>query len=524
MKWCNLTLKYNKKTQGFSILELVIVLAIFAIITPIAINQFVHFSKKAKSQQYADQSQAYAKAYIRMIIDNYQQYLNNTKNGNVEVIPYSVLAAANYAPDMTGNNVYEQIPCASMIYNNSTQSLQAVMFYTYDNSKTNYMDMTEGQMAAMEIGGAAGFVGANGTIYGVGRGWSMQVSDPLFSGVGQCDLKSIPPNSIVMNISMMADYIQQLQNDISLHRVIDNTAPAGDPNNANTMQADITMSDNLNGTPVYHGINFTIDNASGPVLTSINNIQLLNQRKIKVESIDPNEIAVVDGDFSADHLRPSSAVFTYTACDGSEIGKMAQQADGIIVKSQLQCTYNPLQCQGTDPQGNPINQYCYLPVSDVSITYHPNTSNFTCQEGYVDFTVPPIVSQGNPPPTFSGWKHECWGGIILGICLNPQNVWSYECEWASPTTNYNQTGIKQYQNYSIATGISAISIWQPSPQQGFNCDYSQYSNKSPGVIQAVTCTTTAPVIDYNGNLPNSVSVDSSLSNSIHPGDYVDKDE
>ena len=181
---------------------------------------------------------------------------------------------------------------------------------------------------------------------------------------------------------------------------------------------------------------------------------------------------------------------------------MAQQNESnfIILRSQLQCTKNLLQCQGIDPNGINLQGYCYLPVSEIAVTYKPNTTNFTCPFGYVDATVPAIVSQTNPPPSFRGCKWMCTNSIS-GNCI----TWDYKCEnnvcqWTNPQNAYSKTGIKTYGDYSIYTGISAYSVWQPSPM-GWDCNYSGQPSTMPGAILAITCTTTAPVMDYNGPIP-----------------------
>ncbi len=495
----------NFKNKGYTLTEIlmgVVAVAIMsAAIAPMVLSNY----RVNNAQSMADQTITYSKIYARYLLNNDNNIRNTIANNNIAFIPWSNLKTSGYVPtgSVADTNSLGQTPCVAIMQNSQTKQLMPFLFFVGGDGRQKNFSTLDANNTISQIGGMAGVyvsdmndkdVRQSGAgVFGNKAGWFLPSSTPYIQQVQAGCGAVLSNNSIVMNISMMAEYSGALTPDVSLHRFKDPTNPnLGDPNNTNTAQTDISLDpiDPSNPNAQSKRLYFTGNDDNGVYL----------QNKQDPLKSDLTTIGLSNGTLAANTLQPTKAVPTFTQCDKTEVGKMAQQSDKtVILQSQLQCTANPLQCQGPDPTGKTLNGYCYLPVSEISITYRPNTASFTCPFGYVDFTVPPVITQGNPPPNFNGGKWECWASF-MGVCTNWQYVTRPMCSWASPQNAYNKTGIKQYrtgsQIYSIATGISAYSTWQQN-SNGYDCNYSGHSNIAQGVIQAVTCTTVSPTIDYN---------------------------
>ncbi len=393
-----------KYQQGVSLFEFILVIAIVGVITTIIMNQVNEYFKKEKSQQYGHQSIILAKAFSRYITDHYKQYYDSSKI-NTQHIKYKELSDANYLPIGMKNqkNIYGYTPCISIIHDNDLNSIQAVMFFTTSESniKITFRDGADAMMAA---GIAAGVIDTDKKqVYGSGRAWKIDNSngndyDSYFK-TGGCDYSQIPANSLVINLSLLSDYILQQHNesqidtDKYLYRIPDDNynCPVGKDCNRNTMKADIIMnSQGSDGIVKYHSINFGYGSAidTGPILTSGNNNDDISKRQAKALS---NEVVLAGGGFAANTLRPMLYKNQYESCSLVELGTIVKEESStdnpILIRNQLLCSYSPVCPSNT-------NYYCYLPISDMTITYNLKDTQtfFSCPNGsYIDVTTPFLV-------------------------------------------------------------------------------------------------------------------------------------
>lgn len=487
-----------KNNRGFTITEIVIVLAIMGVLTPFVMSQMGYFEDKNTATIYADQTKGYAKSFMRMIQSNYGSYYQyaQTNPNTIQVIKYSDLAASGMLPaGLATKNALNQTPCVAMQFNAQTKQLQSVMFYVDNGKVPSKLDKLFGHRAASIGGGEFGVVQPDNTVLGSGKGWVLDSTSELLKGASGCDYSHIAPYGLVVNLTMLSDYPNNLDPTQYLSRVKDS---ANDPNsqtNANTMQTDIVMdSKDAANNSKYSGVylNYNTTPNQRVLIANGRSAQLSQNNKDTMNAIgtESANAVVVSGDAYTNSLVAQGTTTSFTPCLPVDSGKMKKQADqGAIVTNQLQCTYNPLQCKNA-------SQYCYLPIMDVATRYHINQAQFTCPQGYVDPSVSATATNGAAPANFNGGKWECWASF-LGACTNWQYVTRNECSWASPTTTINNLGgdANTFQGYTIYRSVSATSTWQPA-SNGYDCNYSGKNNQAPGILQTVTCTTANPVIDY----------------------------
>ncbi|RTL11760.1 MAG: type II secretion system protein [Neisseriaceae bacterium] len=493
-------MKIVKKQSGYTILELVIGATVVAALSAMILPMMNRNNSAIKAQSLADQTVTYSKTYARFVINNYSAIVAQAQTNTV-YLPWSTLVTAGYVPTGTiGNtNRLGQTPCAAVTYNFVTRQLQPIMFYVGGNAKAKSFAVMDATSASNQIGGAAGIytkdpndkdVRQSGAgVFGNHGGWFLPDSTSSIQQIQSGCGATLQNNSIVMNLAMMSEYSGGLAPDTSLHRFKDPLNPnLGDQNNTNTATTDLSLNpiDPTNPNAPSKKLFLNGNDNSGVFLQSTGQSTSAQTRIVEFHNAA----------LAANTVQPTESYFTFKYCKSNEVGSMARQRDtNVIIQSQLQCTHNPLFCQGTDPYGQPLAEYCYLPVSDIAVTYKPNLSSVSCPFGYVDMTVPPVVTQGNPPPNFVGGKWECWSSV-LGVCTNWQYVNRNECSWNNPQTVYNKTGIKSYGQFSVATGLSAVTTWGQN-SNGYDCNYSGHSSVAPGIVQSITCTTVTPVIDYS---------------------------
>lgn len=101
----------------------------------------------------------------------------------------------------------------------------------------------------------------------------------------------------------------------------------------------------------------------------------------------------------------SNSNVTYDNCDRSKLGQMVQEQNGLVILSQLQCTYSPTFCGG--------DGYCYLPIKTTSFTeiFNLPKERGTCPSGTIINKNQPedgIIWSVNCPPK-TGWR------VVQGI-------------------------------------------------------------------------------------------------------------
>ena len=227
-------------------------------------------------------------------------------------------------------------------------------------------------------------------------------------------------------------------------------------------------------------------------------------------STESKNLTLQNGGFSANTLQPTSSVAIFTACSANQVGTMAQQLDSNTpVKSQLQCSYDALQCQGLDPTGYiQLESYCYLPVVSISVGYKPNSSSFTCPVGYIDNSAPPVVTTNMSTLVMSNFYKSCVVGDTSPYtdyyCIPAPNT---VCIWATPELPPLYINSKTYKSYTIYQGIGYTPSWDWVYKKGNNttkygitypiCPPLTNAESTMAVINSATCTTANPTVTYD---------------------------
>ncbi len=151
----------NRKITGFSMMDMLLAVGVMGIAAPIFIQMYQHDQQKKQAVEYADQTKTYAKAFARVITDNYSTYYKaaTASPGLTQVISGSQLQSSGYLPaGVSYKNIYRQIPCVSIRLNSSNNQLEAMMFYVLPSSVPNKLTSIQGKSTMLSFGGEAGMV------------------------------------------------------------------------------------------------------------------------------------------------------------------------------------------------------------------------------------------------------------------------------------------------------------------------------------------------------------------------------
>ena len=513
-------LAMNRSTyKGYTILEILLG-TIAVVLIALAIIPIVgYYNRINQAQTIASQSINYSKIFIKYLLDNDSSIRSSlTSTNSVVYVKWTTIDEGGYIPsgNISSTTVLGQTPCMAVSINTTINQLTPYLFFVGGNlSKEALLDA---DTVMNQIGAMAGVYSTSSSepsvltygsgVFSAGNAWYLLNSSPYISGISNGCGANIVENSIVINLGMMPEYASmQSSDDQSLHRYADTDSgySLGQTGNTNTLSTDISMIES--GLSYSHKIYFSGNNESGMYLWN---------------NGSNSNITVQNGGFSANTLQPTSSVATFTSCASGDVGTMAQQSDiNVPVKSQLQCSYDALQCQGIDPTGKNLNGYCYLPVVSVSINYKPNTSLFTCPVGYIDNSVPPVINTNTPVLTDSVVASEfsmCmlmysnmpYGGNATLCSTTATFDSSSTCLWVNPEVISSKIGGKSYKGYSIYTGLLSTLSWDWTLQAPDGPAYQlqsllgfippicpQLLQQSTSLITSATCTTANPTVTYD---------------------------
>jgi type II secretory pathway pseudopilin PulG len=239
----------NKKNQlGVSLTELVIVLALIGIATPMVVYQLSLYASRLSSQQYADRTVAYSKAFMRYIY-NYRDAQGNSRCNaaatatnpdtiKIEDLNVSQVGGGSYLPlgVPVDSDVNPRVGC----YRDGHNAIQAVMYYVGENNASDpkYLKQTMfGYNAAQAIGAAAGVYNPGvadpafrDTIYGIGGGWKLPKNNAIFGNEGRLNTKIIP-NSTIVNLTLLPEYTTMQVNSVSVSSNNNNNKNSNQDNN-----------------------------------------------------------------------------------------------------------------------------------------------------------------------------------------------------------------------------------------------------------------------------------------------------
>ena len=516
-----------KKKSGFTLFEIIFSLAILGIMAVMIIKNNYETLKEKYAVTLAQDTMDYAKISNRYIKNHYQEiYTLASTSGTPVVINWQTITAEEKQSVMKNKNRLGMIPCV-YINNSGNQLIPYLYFVRPSSGAFRQPEQLVTNMAMKKIGAQAGYLASDGNAYGVYRGW--QTSASGFNSAG-CLGNGTVPNTLVINMSYMMDARSTLESDYTLHRPIDNTSSPGDPNNANTMTTDLyASSNNSNGTESPHRIVFNSYSNTG--LQAANSYAggtsplAGKQNLVVVRSGDNTQNNLSQGNFSAKTIQPMARVSVGQGCDPTMLGAIARVCDlndpscqttlaEKIIQGQMQCTYNVLFCQGTDPTSSkPLNGYCWLPISslDFLLTKPVRTSNSTTDEYGHKLNYSADCSQSVGRGFFI-----LPGSIQYGDGPSPNefgNNANYCCHWVRQN-NYEtgsvgagEAGWEKYIenktfNVRIMLGTRIVQKWGAVKNSDPWCWTSDCGNQysyAPVLIRNYTCTNDTTNFTYTGN-------------------------
>lgn len=365
------TLKHN----GFTLIELMFGITIFGFLGLGAVKIYNQILQNSMNQNQAEQVIPIAKTALNYIQSNYISIYKQSSTNPV-IIPWSTLSSVGYTPTGISNSFRGETPCVLVLQNNNR--LTSLLYFVKTSSNAKPHDQEQSRAVARKIGAAGGVFFDGTSVGGTFNTW--QFNDVGELNAGACGGSSVPVNSIVVNLSLMGEFNQNMESDNTVRRIQDSDQTLGNKENYNTVSTDISLH-HLGGAGTaesYHKI--VLNLASGMSLGS--------------DASHSNGIVLQNGSFTANTVIPAgnqsgvaSVIKPGTVCSANSLGTWASQNNTTdyaaeTSANQLQCSYNQYACVGTDPAGNARSGYCYLPITNNKVTISNGGTDVSCPSGY----------------------------------------------------------------------------------------------------------------------------------------------
>ena len=522
--------------RGYTIAEILVGL-IAATLMGMAVIPLVQQNQRLiKAQALANETLRYSKIYVRYLLNNDAALREELKTNPAQVVPWSeVHAAQDYESGVAAQNKLGQTPCLVIIKSKPNQQdtsesqsqLRPFLFFLDKPSQTRRARVDIASVSN-QMGAMAGVYLNNSRRHGVfgnHGGWSLPASSPAFiqiySEISKCD-GVLTDDSLVVNIAMLPDYTGLLAvangesgssggSEEILYRGNDSNGDLDNDANRNTLQTDISLGGAKYGESSQR-VYFNGNDESGVYL----------QRNADDAISEANRLAAVElhnANFAAPVLQATENSAELTRCDPREQGKIVRQLSGTqtLISGQMQCSYNPLICQGNAPNGALLNGYCYIPINEMSITYHPNSTKVICPYGYfIDMSVPPVIEQ---PPQMQASGNNCKDSASTWHYNQQSDLWSCspkaastqgcDCKFKQDDTRtllYKLNGIKKYNKAQIGAGLDSGYFTWVSEGENSRCiclvteagtkhQVLLFMTSYQLLIKEYTCTNTTPIID-----------------------------
>ena len=491
-----------KKQSGFTIIEILIAVGVIVIASPFILTLITNSEKSKTATQLADTSKSFSGAFNQHIKQNFAQIYEQAiaSPSQVLAIKYNDVKSSGEFATLNSYN-FNLTPCLLYKFNPASRQIQAIMIFTAQG-KSKPIDKTVGTKAAMEYGLGGGYY-ENGQVRG--GTWSLSNGNDFLAAASQCG-GQIPPYSPVVNLSLVNDFPSISDTDNYLSRLSDDTSKGGDSGNENTMQTDLYLTSTKAGeapksSAIYlEGSEQELDSKKRVFIAGKDSKATKQQMQDNNDNLRSNvSFAYIGGRLIARSLSAREEVELYTPCNSDEQGVIVRQKPdtSLPVVGQLQCMYNVVQCSSGD-------NYCYMPIIDLSIRFKPYTEKYTCKIGFIDQSVQPDVREEQMPPTFQCEERYCAHWAIVGTC--DRHDWDhYPNEWQNPTTTFDYSNSTTGGGYTIYKTITATTKWQiktPTNHHSggsVSCDPpAGQPIQMPGKIYGVTCITSNPVLEANG--------------------------
>lgn len=372
----------KNKNQGFTLFEIIFVVAVFSVISVSVATFTTWFEKSKAAQNYAHTTYNYGQAYKDYIVANYNTVYQQAQINSTLIIPFSAVKTAGLDKNMPVLNRYNQSPCVGVQYNSQLKNLTMILFYTTDDTTEQYdkyfktINFSNDAMSNLD-GGAGRYDIKTNTMMGYGGkgggSWQLEANKTadLIAKAIQCDAHAIAPNSLAYNIAIMSAFPANLEVDASVHR----------DGSESGLQAPLQLSNRSvnDATPTAIVLGSNTSNNAKIMLGSSNSTTLKQTYQAQDTTFDPASVnpntAMVSGQFQSDGIvRVRGLKKLGDPCAKTEIGAIARDTDDpnyTIPHNQLICTYNKLAC--------PNQSYCYLSSFDYKITYNVGVGHTSVQ-------------------------------------------------------------------------------------------------------------------------------------------------
>lgn len=288
-------------------------------------------------------------------------------------------------------NALGLVPCIYLQYD-SYHVIHPFLYYIKINNsfekKLSYLDF---EKIISKIGVAAGFYykakDTNSIEFkSVNNNWTPDF-DIANLDVNTCNdthnTASLPDKGVIINLTLDNFFTAVHTKNYTMEMSEDKETNPGSADNKNTFVTNVSL--------YSKGNNIYPESFHKLYLNAGKNIGLMADKN------DPDTLFLNNGNFNADdfiiltnnnssYAKNIATISQGTLCDSKYLGKLVGQlkdsGTGLIVATQLQCVYSPILCDGGD--------YCYLPVNENKIKFHPYTTTFECPKGYFISEMPKV--------------------------------------------------------------------------------------------------------------------------------------
>lgn len=485
------------KSRGFSAIELMMVLALVALLVVLGNYTAQSIERKLLATKVATQTLAYAKVTNRYIKNHYQEIYDQLSSDNgVKAITWEEIDQEEKVANLPATNIQGLKPCVYVMV--SAKQVEPYLFFVRAGlGKVKLPNQVMGGDITTKIGGFGGMMRQDGMMLGLSNGWSFELQN-LSDIVASCGGSNFVPNSPVVNLGMMEDLRIQLSPDKSLDRPKDPFAPPGSVVNNNTLQTDIANShfDDADQNSKDNPHRFIFNNRSLVGLQAANSYHgphpddpITIRKDLLLVKVQGDAIQDrTQGSFAADTLQPLLKVEQGQTCDITQIGSIAQMLPSSdnplsnLILGQAQCSHNPLFCQeGQDQTGQ---SPCWLPITPVSIRFNTSGSDVSCSKlagaGFFILKSSLHITHGVDPGT-PPW--ECH--------------WEFHGRTSTTTDGGWERFIKSPDGRARALDeVYAVAYWE-SERDFVGSDCRTKTDWRPANITSVICTNDPAVVTYN---------------------------
>lgn len=382
------------RIRGFAVIDSILALAILcSFLTEwIMFNQTNYNRKFAK--KLSTETEVFATTFARYMNNHYTDLLLTARSGSPITLSPSILKAQSSWPiDLANTNLYNQIPCVTILPNQKTGDLEALMYYVWGKKDIAKRMMFSVNEAVINLGNKGGIV-LDGVVQG-NSGWSVNKDSNFFSGANICG-GNLANDSLAVNIDLMNDWNQDTAPSIAITKdpaavSSDIRAMPGHMLNPNTSKSNIAFLANA-------GVIIDNSDPNNPVVLKMGYGAGTNEATISLNGANNQNSTTV-----ADTLQMTGEGEAGDSCILEELGKIIKdrgnkksKAYQYLTRSTLVCSQNKMLCANVNATNT-----CYLPASANRVNYENDSigiqdanGQFVCPNA-TPFAANVITSKGN---------------------------------------------------------------------------------------------------------------------------------